>query len=386
MLLEETIAAPVAPLAEPAAAPVRKIIHLDMDCFYAAIEMRDRPELRDVPLGVGGSRSRRGVLTTCNYEARKFGVRSAMPTFMALEKCPSLVVVPTRFDVYRAESARIRAIFHEYTPAVEPLSLDEAFLDVTALGRPATEVARELRARIFAATGLTASAGIAPNKMLAKIASDWNKPDGQYTVKPHAVGAFLQDLPVRRIPGVGQVSAERLQAIGVETCGQLQAFTRPTLQEIFGKFGAELYDRCRGIDDRPVEPNRERKSLSTENTFSLNLTSLRECQERLGELHADLLVDLEKAEAKETADGRPARSLHKLFVKLRFADFSRTTVERVGTEPDLETYRTLLAEGWQRRTERERSVRLLGLGVRYALAPDAPPVPADSAQLHLALF
>ncbi len=365
----------------------RKIIHLDMDCFYAAIEMRDRPELRDVPLGVGGARSRRGVLTTCNYEARKFGVRSAMPTFLALEKCPTLVVVPTRFEVYRAESARIRAIFAEYTPLVEPLSLDEAYLDVTALGRPATEVARELRARIFAATGLTASAGIAPNKMLAKIASDWNKPDGQYTVKPGAVVTFMHALPVRRIPGVGQVSAERLAALGVETCGQLQTFSRDELQAHFGKFGAELFDRCRGLDDRPVEPNRERKSLSTENTFSVNLNSLRECQERLGELHVDLLSDLARAAAKEESAGRPPRALHKLFVKLRFADFSRTTVERIGTEPELETYRALLAEGWQRREPSQRSVRLLGLGVRYALVPSAPMwrVEEDEAQLRFAL-
>ncbi|MBV9127686.1 MAG: DNA polymerase IV, partial [Verrucomicrobia bacterium] len=262
----------------------------------------------------------------------------------------------------------------------------------THLDRPATEVAREIRARIFSETQLTASAGIAPNKMLAKIASDWRKPDGQHTIKPAAVAAFLRALPVRRIPGVGGVCARRLAALGVETCGQLQTFSRVELHAQFGKFGSELFDRCRGLDDRPVEPDRLRKSLSTENTFSFNLDTLRECQEQLGELHAGLLDDLAKAAAKETAAGKPARSLHKLFVKIRFADFSRTTVERVGHSPDLEIFRALLATGWARREPAQQSVRLLGLGVRFALtmeptdgigslAPDSP----EGQQLALAL-
>ena len=345
-------------MSTPDESPPRKIIHVDMDCFYAAVEEREQPHLRGVPMGVGGSHTRRGVLTTCNYEARKYGIHSAMPTFQALARCPHLVVVPTRFDLYRAESARIRAIFLEYTPLVEPLSLDEAYLDVSALDRPATEVAREIRARIFEATRLTASAGIAPNKMLAKIASDLNKPDGQYTIKPAAVSAFMQDLPARKIPGVGEVSAARLLSeLKVETCGQLQAFEREDLRSRFGKFGAGLYDRCRGLDNRSVEPNRIRKSLSNENTFSVNLTTLVECRERLRELHADLLVDLQKQ-----AD----RTVTKLFVKIRFADFSHTTVERGGTRPEaIDAYDALLDEGWTRRELPQRVVRLLGVGVRF---------------------
>ena len=344
----------------PDASPARKIIHVDMDCFYAAVEERERPDLRGRPLGVGGARDGRGVLTTCNYEARKYGVRSAMPTFMALGRCPQLVVVPTRFDLYRAESAKVRAVFSEYTPLVEPLSLDEAYLDVSHLPRPATEVAREIRARIFAVTGLTASAGVAPNKMLAKIASDLNKPNGQHTIKPGAVAAFMVDLPASKIHGIGEVTAKRLaDEIGVETCGQLQAFSREELRLRFGKFGAELFDRCRGVDPRPVEPNRIRKSLSNENTFPANLTTLEQCHERLETLHTDLLVDLRKQGAE--------RPVAKLFVKLRFADFSHTTVERGGDQPLLDTYHTLLAEGWLRREEKQRVVRLLGVGVRFQL-------------------
>ncbi len=335
----------------------RKIIHVDMDCFYAAVEEREQPHLRGLPLAVGGSHTRRGVLTTCNYEARKYGIHSAMPTFQALAKCPHLVVVPTRFDLYRAESARIREIFSGYTPLVEPLSLDEAYLDVSHLERPATEVAREIRRQILARTGLTASAGVAPNKMLAKIASDLQKPDGQHTIKPTLVAAFMLDLPARKIPGIGEVTAARLAAeLAVETCGQLQRFSRTDLQTRFGKFGYDLYDRCRGIDLRPVEANRIRKSLSNENTYATNLTTLAECRERLLELHTDLLLDLEK-------QGR--RAVAKLFVKLRFADFTHTTVERGGTEPEFSAYETLLSEGWARREGPQRVVRLLGVGVRF---------------------
>ncbi len=339
---------------------MRKIIHVDMDCFYAAVEERERPELRGHPLGVGGARSGRGVLTTCNYEARKYGLHSAMPTFQALAKCPHLIVVPTRFDLYRAESARIRGIFHEYSALVEPLSLDEAYLDVSHLERPATEVAREMRARIFQMTALTASAGIAPNKMLAKIASDFRKPNGQHTVRPEAVDAFMQALPVRKIPGVGGVMAQRLAEMGVETCGQLQGYSAPELAQRFGKFGLEIHARCRGLDDRPVEVNRERKSLSNERTFATNLTKISDCQARLEDLFSEL--------CEELAAKAEARVITKIFVKLRFADFSRTTVERGGERPDLAQFRALLAEGWERREPAQRSVRLLGVGVRFAPA------------------
>src|SRR5947199_393154 len=182
----------------------RAIIHLDMDCFYAAIEVRDRPSLRGKPVGVGGARDRRGVLTTCNYEAREFGVRSAMPTFMALQRCPNLIVLPTRFDVYRREAAVIRGILYEFTSTIEPLSLDEAYLDVTEHPSAPGMLAREIRQKIFRSTKLTSSAGIGPNKLIAKIASEINKPNGQFEVKPEEVPEFMRDLPVRKIWGIGE--------------------------------------------------------------------------------------------------------------------------------------------------------------------------------------
>ncbi len=339
----------------------RKIIHLDMDCFYAAIEVRDQPSLAGKPVAVGGSRDRRGVLTTCNYEARKYGVHSAMPTFMALQKCPHLIVLPTRFDIYRAESGKIRAIFSHFTQAVEPLSLDEAYLDVSHLPYPGAAIAAEVRGRIYETTGLTASAGIAPNKLVAKIASDLNKPNGQYEVPPEAVHPFMQDLPVRKIWGIGHVSAAKLGRHGIQTCGQMQAYSPIELHRLFGKFGLELHALCRGIDHRPVEPRRARKSLGTERTFDTNLTTLEQCEERLTEIFEELLGDLNRRE-----DGPP---IHKLFLKLKFADFSRTTVERAGDYPNLLQYRQLLKEGFSRSP---KSIRLMGLGVRFAVArPDA---------------
>ncbi|MGA7273987.1 MAG: DNA polymerase IV, partial [Candidatus Udaeobacter sp.] len=261
----------------------RAIIHLDMDCFYAAIELRDRPSLRGKPVGVGGARDRRGVLTTCNYEARKFGVRSAMPTFMALQRCPNLIVLPTRFDVYRREAAVIRGILHRFTSIIEPLSLDEAYLDVTAHPSAPGALAHEIRSAIFDKTKLTSSAGVGPNKLIAKIASELNKPNGQFEVKQEGIPEFMRDLPVRKIWGIGEKSERKLEELGVKTCSDLQRFSRPELVDVFGKFGLDLYDLCRGIDDRPVEPDRPRKSLSTEETFTVDLTSLEQCEERLEE-------------------------------------------------------------------------------------------------------
>ncbi len=348
-------------------APPRAIIHLDMDCFYAAIEMRERPELRDKPIGVGGARDRRGVLTTCNYEARKFGVRSAMPTFMALQRCPKLIVIPPRFDLYRRESGVIRGILYRFTHLVEPLSLDEAYLDVSAHPGAPGPLAQVIRDLIFQKTKLTASAGIGPNKLIAKIASDLNKPNGQYEVAPNEVAEFMAALPVRKIWGIGAVTERKLQERGITTCGQLQGYSRLELRNIFGKFGAELYDLCRGIDERPVEPHRERKSLSTEETFARDLETLEACEEKLEELFADFMADVAQ---KETT-----RVVTKIFVKLKFSDFTRTTVERAGLLPSLGAYRELLAEAFQRAGKK---VRLLGIGVRFAEI--APP---DAAQLAL---
>jgi DNA polymerase-4 len=333
---------------------MRKIIHLDMDCFYAAVEMREHPELAGQPIAVGGG-SRRGVVTTCNYEARKFGVHSAMPGFQARERCPNLVFLPVRFDLYRAESTKIRQILMSYTPLVEPLSLDEAYLDVTLLDRYAWDIAKEIRKRIFEETRLTGSAGIASNKMLAKIASDWRKPNGQFAITPDQADDFIRDLPVRKIWGVGPKSAEKFEQQGIRTCGDLQKIGLPELVRRHGKWGHELYQLCRGLDNRPVEPNRIRKSLSNENTYLENLTTLEACRAELDKL----VVELEEELRTKAGD----RQIHKAFVKIKFADFTRTTRECISANPTRETYQTLLEEAYQRSPQ---PIRLLGSGVRFA--------------------
>ncbi|HVE16947.1 MAG TPA: DNA polymerase IV [Chthoniobacterales bacterium] len=347
---------------------MRKIIHLDMDCFYAAVEMRERPELAGRPLAVGGG-SHRGVVTTCNYEARKFGVHSAMPGFMARERCPQIIFLPVRFDLYRAESRKVRSILQSYTPLVEPLSLDEAYLDVTASDRFAWDIAKEIRGRIFAETGLTASAGVAPNKMLAKIASDWRKPNGQFAVLPEQVVSFMESLPVRKIWGIGPKSAERFAAQGIQTCGDLQRLSRTELLHRHGRWGEELYRLCRGDDDRPVEPNRVRKSLSNESTFPENLPDLAACRRALKPLIEEMLAEV----AAKASD----RAIRKAFVKIKYADFTRTTRECVSSHPTPDIFQELLAEAHQRR---DLPVRLLGTGVRFV---DEEEPSSSESQLDL---
>lgn len=334
--------------------PVRKIIHLDMDCFYAAVEMRERPELAGQPVAVGGG-GRRGVVTTCNYEARKFGVHSAMPGFMARERCPHLVFLPVRFDLYRADSAKVREILRRHTPLVEPLSLDEAFLDVTASGRYAWDIAKEIRTEIFDTIRLTASAGVAPNKMLAKIASDWRKPNGQFAVLPDQIEGFMRDLPVRKLWGVGPKSADRLASRGIRTCGDLQALSLTQLVRDFGRWGAELHQLSRGVDDRPVQPDRIRKSLSTESTYLENLPSLEACATALDPLIKELLADIRA----KTPD-RPIRGAR---VKMKFSDFTVTTRECRCPVPTATVFHRLLIDAHARH---RKPVRLLGVGVTFS--------------------
>jgi len=332
---------------------VRKIIHLDMDCFYAAVEMRERPELAGRPVAVGGG-SRRGVICTCNYAAREYGVRSAMPGFQARELCPELIFLPVRFDLYRRESEKIREILRSVTPLVEPLSLDEAYLDVSALDRYAWDVAKEIREKIYATTGLTASAGVAPNKLLAKIASDWRKPNGQFAIPPDKVEDFLKGLPVRKLWGVGPRAVERLADMGVSTCGDLQRLSEWDLCREFGKWGSELFHLCRGIDHRSVEPFRPRKSLSTERTFSENLQRPQDLQQVLLEQVEELMETYRKKKIQD-----PIRSV---FVKIKFADFQQRIREKGGMEPTTELFCSLLESGLD---GAQKPVRLLGAGLRF---------------------
>ena len=343
--------------------PVRKIIHCDCDCFYAAVEMRDDASLREKPLAVGGRPEQRGVVATCNYEARKYGVRSAMSTAQALRRCPDLVVLPPAMEKYRTASRQILAIYRDYTDLVEPLSLDEAYLDVTdAAGQrgSATAIAHEIRQRIFDTVGITASAGIAPNKFIAKIASDWNKPNGQFVVKPAQVDAFVAVLPVSKLFGVGKVTAARLNQLGVETCGDLRSWSLHELLEQFGKFGERLHDLCRGIDVRPVDPSSERKSVSVEETYSVDLPDLEACLQALPELVLRLQSRMQRAGVES--------GIHKLFVKLRFSDFSRTTAECVASKVEAAQLQQLLQTGYERR---RMPVRLLGVGIRLHDEADA---------------
>ncbi len=337
---------------------MRKIIHVDADCFYAAIEMRDNPALRDKAIAVGGDPGRRGVISTCNYAARAFGVRSAMPSKTAVRLCPQLQLLPHRFEAYREASQSMRSIFLRYSEVIEPLSLDEAFIDVSECDQfsgSATRIAEAIRAEVKRVVGITVSAGVAPNKFLAKVASDWRKPDGLFVVAPAEVPAFVSTLPVGKIFGVGKVTAARMHSLGIGTCGDLQQWTELALAEQFGSFGRRLYSLCRGEDDRLVKPHRIRKSLSVEHTYSEDLQGEGNCLAKLPALVAELTDRL----GKLSASYRP----NKAFVKIKFADFTATTLERAAQSFDETTFQPLLSEAL---TRGKPAVRLLGVGVRFA--------------------
>ncbi|WP_171459041.1 DNA polymerase IV [Acinetobacter haemolyticus] len=257
---------------------MRKIIHIDMDAFFASVELLDRPDLKDLPVVIS-SHHPRAVIAAASYPARVFGLRSAMSMGQAKKLCPQVIVIEPNFEKYRKVSAQIHQIFQQYTPIIEPLSLDEAYLDVTENLKnipSATEVATQIRADIFAATRLTASAGVAPNKFLAKIASDWNKPNGLFVIKPHQIQHFIQDLALKKIPGVGKVTYEKLNQLNLHTLGDLQKIEENVLIHHFGKYGKQLYLYAQGIDHRPVKAERERQQISKEITFDDDYT-LTEC-------------------------------------------------------------------------------------------------------------
>ncbi len=353
----------------------RKIIHVDMDAFYASVEQRDNPELRDKPIAVGGSRER-GVVAAASYEARKFGVRSAMPSITARRKCPDLIFVKPRFDVYKQVSLQIRAIFAEYTNIIEPLSLDEAYLDVTEdlKGIPsATEIAEQIKAKIRAETQLTASAGVSYNKFLAKLASDYRKPDGLYVITPAMGPSFVETLPVERFHGVGPATAAKMKELGISTALDVRAKDEAFLLKHFGKAGAHFYCICRGIDHRPVLPNRARKSVGAENTFARDLTSFDDMRAELGPL-------VEKVWHYCHITGVRARTV---TLKVKFADFQIITRSRSCITPisDSSALASISAELLATQFPMPKGVRLLGISLS-SLCADSPQV---DPQMTLAL-
>ena len=303
--------------------PFRKIIHVDMDAFYASVAELDNPELRGKAIAVGGSEER-GVVSAASYEARKFGVKSAMSSFLAKQKCPHLIFVKSDFERYKELSLKIRAIFYEYTDLVEPLSLDEAYLDVTEnkKGNPsANDIAREIRARIYTETGLRASAGISINKFIAKVASDINKPNGQKTIHPEEVLQFLEELPVNKFYGVGKVTASKMYNLGIFKGKDLKKKPLEELVKSFGKSGTHYYNIVRGIHNSAVKPNRMRKSIAAERTFSENLSSEIFMIERLDKI-AD---ELEKRMKKTDTKGKT------ITLKIKYSDFTQQTRSKTKT-------------------------------------------------------
>jgi DNA polymerase IV len=334
----------------------RKIIHIDMDAFYASVEQMDNPELKGKPLAVGGSEIR-GVVSAASYEARKFGVRSAMSGVQAKRNCPELLFVPPRFDRYKEISKKIQKIFYEYTDLVEPLSLDEAYLDVTQnkKGNPsATLLAEEIRKRIFEEVGLTASAGISINKFVAKIASDYNKPNGQKTINPEDVESFLEALDIKKFYGIGKVTTEKMYQHGIFTGKDLKTKTVEYLETHFGKSGVQYYTIVRGIHNSEVKPNRITKSVAAEHTFDTNLTSEIFMEERLERIANELARRLQK----HKISGKT------ITLKIKYSDFSQQT--RSKTLPYFISDKGLLFEVAKELLYQERmknSVRLLGISL-----------------------
>ncbi len=341
----------------------RKIIHIDADCFYAAIEMRDDPLLREVPIAIGGPASGRSVLATANYPARVYGVRSAMPTSVAKRLCPDLLVLPGNMDKYRLASQKMHAVFREFTDIIEPLSLDEAYLDVTDSPHfqgSATRMAKEIRERISKEVGITVSAGVAVNKFIAKVASDWDKPDGLTVITPERQFTFVSAVPVKAISGIGRVAQEKLAALNVFTCADLQKLDFALLQKNFGSMAFRLSQFALGIDNRPVSISRERKSISVEHTFSKDLLGIDACRTAL----PILLAELRKRMAGRNFESQ----LIKYYVKVKFDDFKQTTVEQpIKNKLSDDMFLILLKQAYDRC---QRPVRLIGIG--YRLSPPAP--------------
>lgn len=335
----------------------RKIIHVDMDSFFVAVEMRDNPSLKDKLVAVGGQPGKRGVIATCNYRARKFGVHAAMSSTRAKARCPELIIISGNMAKYKQVSHEIRAIFKSFTDVIEPLSLDEAYLDVTNSHHcrgSATLMAEEIRRRIFARTRLTASAGVGPNKLIAKIASDVNKPNGLCVVPPNQVLSFIRALPVSRLYGAGQVTVAKLNKLGIHSCQDLQAVDLALLMGHFGQFGQSLFQYCRGIDPRPVCPGRVRKSVSVERTYVEDIRD----PTLLTQHVASLMIELRQRMAPVVT----GRIIKRVFVKLKFSDFKQTTAETQASDISLDHVNHLLIKAYERV---RKPVRLIGIGVGF---------------------
>lgn len=354
----------------------RKIIHIDMDAFYASVEQRDNPEYRGKAIAVGGSpEGRGGVVATASYEARKYGVRSAMPSKKALQLCPGIIFIRPRFDVYKQVSAQIREIFHRYTDVIEPLSLDEAYLDVTTdkqgIGS-AIEIAKLIKAAIKEEVGLTASAGISINKFVAKIASDMNKPDGLTFIGPSKIGSFVEILPVEKFFGVGKVTAQKMKGLNLHTGADLKKLSEAEMIRHFGKVGSFYFKIVRGIDDRPVEPDLETKSVGAEDTFPHDLTNIAEMNAELDKIAMTVHRRLDKYQLK----GRT------ITLKIKYSDFKQITRSRSFQQPlnDFDTITATAKELLAGTDWYNKKIRLLGITLSNFVTGN------DSASGQLALF
>tara|TARA_R110000868_G_scaffold408293_7_gene691054 strand:+ start:3677 stop:4765 length:1089 start_codon:yes stop_codon:yes gene_type:complete len=338
--------------------PLKKIIHVDMDAFFAAVEQRDNPELRGKPVIVGGKPGGRGVVSTCSYEARKFGVHSAMPTNEAYRLCPHGIFVKSNFEAYKEASTIIREIFFEYTDLVEPLSMDEAYLDVTEnhKGNPsATLIAREIRARIFEETQLTASAGVAPNKFIAKVASDFNKPNGLTVITPDKMDAFLEELDIKKFFGVGKATQKKMHALGIKTGADLKKWTEIDLVKAFGKSGRYYYKIVRGIDNREVKPHRTRKSYGKERTFSEDVNDLVWVNTFLDELAQSISEGMQKIPTAGKT----------ITLKVRYKNFDTITRSQSLTHytNKKEEISTIVQQLLEQTEAASREIRLLGISL-----------------------
>ncbi|MHA2938619.1 DNA polymerase IV [Vibrio sp. RC27] len=335
---------------------MRKIIHIDLDCYYAAVESRDHPELKHIPLAIGGSQYRRGVIATCNYIAREYGVRSAMSTAHALKRCPNLTVIPGNMEKYKAVSRQIHSIFSRYTDLIEPLSLDEAYLDVTDYPNfhgSATLIAQDICRSIESELQLTASAGVAPIKFVAKVASNINKPNGIFVVAPNDIQGFIDKLDLKEIPGVGKVTLNKLHRLGFYKGADIKHTDQHYLMSHFGKFGGLLWERCHGIDEREITSDRERKSVGVERTFDHDIYTEEECLSAIAPLFEELATRFGKLSNE--------KKIVRLGVKLKFDDFKQTSVEHRYTDAEKEYFALLLKKGLERQCG--RGVRLIGLNL-----------------------